>query len=146
LSEETGKTSVEGLDAQIAEAERRLKETAEAAAAAEQRAVAEVRALEADLEKERRSKTRALDELRTAHAEELQRERDAKTQAIATAEDRLAEIEAHADAAEKRVEEAERHADVAESALPDAEARAREAAAAWLRGQVEAIRREAGRR
>ncbi len=138
--------SAEDPGEQIEEAERKLKEAADSAAAAEQRAVAEVHALEGDLEEERRRRTRALEELRAAHAEELQRERDAKERAIAAAEDRLTEIEAQAETAEKRVEEAERRAGAAESALPDAEARAREAAAAWLRGQVEAIRREAERR
>ncbi len=66
--------------------------------------------------------------------------------AIAAAEDRLTEIEAQTDAAEKRVAEAERRAEAAESALPGAEARARESAAAWLRGQIDSIRREAERR
>ncbi len=138
--------SAEDLGEQIEEAERKLKEAADSTAAAEQRAVAEVHALETDLEEERRRCTKALGELRAAHAEELQRERDAKERAIAAAEDRLDEIETQAETAEKRVEEAERRASAAESALPNAEARAREAAAAWLRGQGEAIRREAERR
>ena len=46
----------------------------------------------------------------------------------------------------KRVKEAERRAAEAESQIADAQARAREAAAAWLRGQVETIRREAAGR
>ena len=146
MSEETGKTRAKTSGEQIEEAERRLKEAAESAAAAEQRAIAEIRALEATSRRSGAARTRALEELRAAHAEELQRERDAKERAIAAAEDRLTEIEAQAEPAEKRVEEAERRAGAAESALPDAEARAREAAAAWLRGQVEAIRREAERR
>ena len=39
--------------------------------------------------------------MRESHAEDLQREREAKEQAIAAAEERLAEIEAHAEAAER---------------------------------------------
>ena len=48
--------------------------------------------------------------------------------------------------AEQRIEAAEKRASEAESAIADERARSREAAAAWLRGQIEAIRREAGRR
>jgi hypothetical protein len=56
----------------------------------------------------------------------------------------LAEIEAQAETTEQRITDAEKRAAVAEGAIDDERARAREAAAAWLRGQVEAIRREAG--
>ena len=42
--------------------------------------------------------------------------------------------------------DAETRAAAAEGSIADERARAREAAAAWLRGQVEAIRREAGQR
>jgi len=101
--------------------------------------------LSARLEKERRRAAGALDELRIANEEDLRREREAKERAIAAAESRLAEIEKHTEAAEKRVEEAERRAADAEAAVADEKARARESAAAWLRGQVEAIRREARR-
>ncbi len=157
MTEETGKTKGSGFDERIEEAERRLKEAAESAAVVEDRAIAEVRALEGNLEEERRRGTEALEELRNAHAEELERlqaahaeeinsEREAKRKAIAAAEDRLSEIEAQTDSAERRVQEAERRAEAAEGALPDAEARARESAAAWLRGQVDSIRREAERR
>ncbi|MBW8059623.1 MAG: hypothetical protein FVQ78_04665 [Solirubrobacterales bacterium] len=133
MSEEKGESGTKGLGAEAEEAERRLQEAATSASAAEQRATAEIRILEADLEKQR-----------LRHDEELRGERGAKERAIAAAESRLSEIEAHAEAAEKRVKAAERRAADAEGAIADAETRAREAAAAWLRGQIKAIRREAG--
>jgi hypothetical protein len=119
MSEETA-----GLDAQIEGAKRRLQEATEAAEAAERRAVAEILALEANLEKERLAATQAVEELKAMHEEELKRERAAREQAI--------------EAAERRAAEAER-------SVAEREAGAREAAAAWLRGQIEAIGREAGR-
>jgi len=140
VSEEPGKTR-----AQIEDAERRLVAAADVAAAAERRATAEIETLEANLEEERDRSAKALQELRRRHEEELRRERDAKTKAISAAEERLTEIEAHAEAAEKRVQEAERRAEKTAEGIADTKAEAREAAAAWLRGQVEAIRREAGR-
>jgi chromosome segregation ATPase len=146
MSEDSRDPGNMDIGAQVEAAERRLQEAAESAAAAKERATAEIHALEADLEKERQESAEALERLRREHAEELRRERDAKDQAIATAEGRLAEIEAQAEAAEKRVEEAHRQAAATEGTNADTEARAREAAAAWLRGQVEAIRREAARR
>ncbi len=127
-------------------AKKRLEEAAAAASTAERRVAAEIEALEANLEKERARASEALEELRRAHAEELRREREAKDRVIAEAESRLAEIEAQTEAAEKRIEAAEKRAANAEGAIADEHARARAAAAAWLRGQVEAIRREAGRR
>jgi chromosome segregation ATPase len=136
----------EALTAQIVEAQRRLREAAESAETAEKRATAEIRALEADLEKEKLDSAEALDSVRQSFQEELRREREAKEQAIAAAEERLAEIEAHADVAEKRIVEAERRANDAESRISDARAQAREAAASWLREQVHAIRREAAGR
>jgi len=145
MSSGTGDAGSENLGAQVEAAERRLREAAEAAAAAEEKATAEIMALEADLEKDRRRAAAELEGLRRDHAEELGREREAKERAIAAAESRLAEIEAQADAAEKRVAEAERRAGAAEGTDADAETRVREAAAAWLRGQIESIRREAGR-
>jgi chromosome segregation ATPase len=134
------------LGAQVEAAERRLREAAEGAAAAEERATAEILALEADLEKERQTRAEALESLRREQAEELVRERETRERAIGVAESRLAEIESQAEAAEKRVAEAERRAAAAEGTNADVEARAREAAAAWLRGQIEAIRREAASR
>jgi hypothetical protein len=133
----------ESLTAQAEEAERRLKQLAEVAADAERRAEAEIKALEADLERERAATDRVREELRLAHEEELQREREAKERAIAAAEERLGEIEAQAEAAEKRVEEAADRAAAAEREVADERARAREGAAAWLREQLQAIRREA---
>lgn len=127
-------------------AKKRLEEAAAAASTAEKRVAAEIEVLETDLEKERARASEALEELRAAHAEELGREREAKDRVIAEAEGRLAEIEAQADATESRVEAAERRAGEAEGAVAGERSHAREAAAAWLRGQVEAIRREAGRR
>jgi chromosome segregation ATPase len=124
MSEGTAKPEGENLSAQVKMAKRRLEEAVAAASAAEKRTAAEIRALESDLENERLS----------------------KEEAIAAAQSRLGEIEAHAEAAERRIEEAERRAAETSEAVADAEARAREAAAAWLRGQVEAIRREAGPR
>ncbi len=146
MSEERRAPDSEDIDAQVEAAERRLRGAAESAAAAEQRATAEIRALEADLERERQTSAEALEGLRREHADELDREREAKDRAIAAAESRLAEIEAQAAAAEKRVEEAERSATAAAGTNADVEARAREAAAAWLREQIEAIRREAAGR
>jgi colicin import membrane protein len=146
MSEEKRDPGSDAPGAQIEAAERRLRQAVDAAAAAEERATAEIRALELDLEKERQAGAEALEELRREHAAELGRERDAKDRAIAAAEGRLAEIEAQAEAAEKRIAEAERQAAGAAGSGADVEARAREAAAAWLRGQVEAIRREAAQR
>jgi chromosome segregation ATPase len=146
MNEPAEKPSGENLGAQVEMAKRRLEEAVAAASAAEKRTAAEIRALEADLEKERLRAGEAVEEARADHAEELRRERESKEEAIAAAQSRLSEIETHAEAAERRIEEAERRAAEAESAIGDAEAGAREAAAAWLRGQVEAIRREAGRR
>jgi predicted nucleic acid-binding Zn-ribbon protein len=111
----------EGLESRIREAERRLEEAATLAAEAEKRAGAEIAALEADLE----------------------REREEKEQALAGAEERLGEIESQVEAAEQRVEEAERRAAAAEETIADELARAREGAAAWLREQLDTIRREA---
>jgi hypothetical protein len=136
----------EDLSAQVEMAKKRLEEAAAAASTAEKRVAAEIEALETDLEKERARASQALEELRAAHAEELRREREAKDRVIAEAEDRLAEIETQAEAAEKQIDAAEKRAAEAEGAISDERARAREAAAAWLRSQVEAIRREAGRR
>lgn len=146
MSEEKREPSSENPSAQVEAAERRLNEAVAAATAAEKRATAEIRALEVDLEKERQVSAEALEGLRREHAEELERERAAKDQAIAAAESRLAEIEAQTEAAEKRVEEAQRQAASAEGTSAEVETRAREAAAAWLRSQIEAIRREAAGR
>ena len=126
-------------------AKKRLEEAAAAASTAEKRVAAEIEALETDLEKERARASEALEALRLAHAEELRREREAKDKVVAEAEGRLAEIETQAEAAEKQIEAAEKRAAAAEQSIEDERARAREAAAAWLRGQIEAIRREAGR-
>jgi len=147
MSEASGDPGGENLGAQVEAAERRLREAADAAGAAEERAGAEIQALEADLEKQRQRAAAELEQLRRGHAEELARERQARDRAIAAAESRLAEIEKQAEAAEMRVEEAERRAAATkEPADPGNETRARESAAAWLRGQIEAIRREAERR
>jgi hypothetical protein len=134
------------LSAQVEMAKKRLEEAAAAASTAERRVAAEIEALETDLEKERARASQALEELRAAHAEELRREREAKDRVIAEAEGRLSEIEAQAEAAEQRIAAAEKRAAEAEGAIGDERARARESAAAWLRSQVESIRREAGRR
>jgi chromosome segregation ATPase len=146
MSEPAGQSSGEDLSAKVEMAKKRLEEAAAAASTAEKRVAAEIEALETDLEKERARASEALEALRAAHAEELRREREAKDRVVAEAEGRLAEIETQAEAAEKRIEEAEERAAAAEKAIDDERARAREAAAAWLRGQVEAIRREAGQR
>lgn len=146
MSEPAGQPSGEDLSAKVEMAKKRLEEAAAAASMAERRVAAEIEALETDLEKERARASEALEALRLAHAEELKREREAKDRVVAEAEGRLAEIETQAEAAEKRIEEAEKRAAAAEGAIDDERARAREAAAAWLRGQVEAIRREAGQR
>ena len=143
MSEEPGKTSAQDLSAQVENAERKLEAAADVAAAAERRATAEIETLEKNLEEERSRGAKALEELQARHEGELQRERDAKAAAIAAAEERLAEIEAHADLAEQRVAEAERRAKE-ETGGGETQAGAREAAAAWLRSQIDAIRREAG--
>jgi predicted nucleic acid-binding Zn-ribbon protein len=146
MSEPAGQPSGEDLNAQVEMAKKRLEEAAAAASTAEKRVAAEIEALETDLEKERARASEALEALRLAQAEELRREREAKDRVVAEAEGRLAEIETQAEAAEKRIAEAEKRAGAAEGAIEDERARAREAAAAWLRGQIEAIRQEAERR
>jgi len=143
MSQPEGQASGADLSAQVEMAKKRLEEAAAAASVAEKRVAAEIEALETDLEKERAQASEALEELKAAHSEELKREREAKDRVLAEAEGRLAEIETQAAAAEKRIEEAERRAAAAEGAIEDERARAREAAAAWLRGQVETVRREA---
>jgi dTMP kinase len=143
MSAETGGPGGESLDAKVEEAERRLRAAAKVAGEAERRAEAEIKALEADLERRRAEADEALQKLRLAHEEDLQREREAKGRAIAAAEDRLSEIEAQTEAAETRIAAAERRAGEAERAVAEERARAREGAAAWLREQLEAIRREA---
>jgi dTMP kinase len=146
MSEPAGQPSGTDLSAQVEMAKKRLEEAAAAASSAEKRVAAEIEALETDIEKERARASEALEALRATHAEELRREREAKDRVVAEAEGRLAEIEAQAEAAEERVEEAEKRAGAAEGAIDDERARAREAAAAWLRDQIETIRREAGQR
>ena len=146
MSEPAGQPSGDDLNAQVEMAKKRLEEAAAAASTAEKRVAAEIEALETDLEKERTRASEALEALRLAHAEELRREREAKDRVVTEAEGRLAEIETQAEAAEKRIEEAEKRASAAEGAIDDERARARESAAAWLRGQIETIRREAGQR
>jgi colicin import membrane protein len=136
----------EALSLRIEEAQNRLREAAESAETAEKRATAEIRALEADLEKEKLRGAERLERLREDHERDLRTEREAKERAIAAAEERLAEIEGHAETAEERVKAAERRAEQAEAKVADAEAEARTAAAAWLRGQVKMIRREAAGR
>ena len=143
MNSETGS---DALSLRIEEAQNRLREAAESAETAEKRATAEIRALEADLEKEKLNTAEALEQLHESHEQDLRTEREAKERAIAAAEERLGEIEAHAEAAEERVKAAERRAAEAEGKIADAEAGAREAAAAWLRGQVKMIRREAAGR
>ena len=143
MSAETGEPSGESIDTQVEEAERRLKAAAAMAEEAERRAAAEIKALEADLEREQAKAGEVREQQRLAHEEDLQREREAKERAIAAAGERLSEIEAQAEAAERRVGEAERRAAEAEQTVADEMARAREGAAGWLRGQLEAIRREA---
>lgn len=146
MSESVGQSSGGDLSAQVEMAKQRLEEAAAAASNAEKRVAAEIEALETDLEKERARASEALEVLKAAHAEELKREREAKDRVVAEAEARLAEIEGQMATTEQRVEAAEKRAAAAEGAVADEQARAREAAAAWLRGQVEAIRREAGRK
>jgi chromosome segregation ATPase len=146
MGDATGRPQGEDLSTQVEMAKRRLEEAAAAASTAESQVAAEIEALETDLEKERARSSEALDELRAAHAEELRREREAKDRVVAEAQGRLAEIETQAEAAEQRIEAAETRTAEAEGAIADERARAREAAAAWLRGQVDSIRREAGRR
>jgi chromosome segregation ATPase len=146
MSEPAGQPSGDDLNAQVEMAKKRLEEAAAAASTAEKRVAAEIEALETDLEKERARASEALEALRLAHIEELRREREAKDRVVAEAEGRLAEIETQTEAAEKRIEEAEKRASTAEGAIDDERARARESAAAWLRGQIETIRREAGQR
>jgi chromosome segregation ATPase len=144
MSTDSGGTgSGSSVEERIAEAERRLVAAAEVAGRAERRATAEIEALEADLAKVRAEAEAEREQLRLRHEEELQKEREAKDKAITTAEERLNEIEAQADAAEERMQEAERRAVAAENAIADERARARDGAAAWLREQLETLRREA---
>jgi chromosome segregation ATPase len=144
MSSGSGERGSEGPAERVEAAERRLREAAESAAAAEERATAEIRALEENLEKERQRSAEELEGLRRSYEAKLATEREARRQAIAAADSRLAEIEAQAEAAEERIGEAQRQATAAEQAQGGG-SRARESAAAWLREQVAAIRREAGR-
>lgn len=80
---------------------------------------------------------------------ELAAEKAAKTEALVKAEARLGEIESRAKAAEERVAAAAEAATAAKPVpepAPDpsgrSEAEAREAAVAWLRGQIGALRKE----
>ena len=146
MSDERADPGSDAESMRIEEAQRRLDEAAAAAAAAKEQATAKIRTLEADLEKEKLNTAEALESLREKLDRELKQEREAKEQAIAAAQERLAEIETDAEAAEKRVEDAERRAREAEERIADAQAGAREAAAAWLREQVTTIRREAAGR
>ncbi|HVV89605.1 MAG TPA: hypothetical protein VHB53_03835 [Solirubrobacterales bacterium] len=146
MSDEHSDAATGGVGARISEAERTLAAAAEAAAAAEKRAEAEIRALEADLERHRAAQDRGFKELELRHEEELAKEREAKERAIAAAEERLGEIEAQADAAEARIAAAERRAEEAEKAVAAESARAREGAAAWLRERIDQIRQEGGER
>jgi DNA repair exonuclease SbcCD ATPase subunit len=143
MSDERADPGSDAESMRIEEAQQRLDEATAAAEAAKEQVTAKVRALEADLEREKLSSAEALESLRERLEHELDREREAKEQAIAAAQERLAEIETHAEAAETRVEDAERRAKEAEARIADAQAGAREAAASWLREQVTAIRREA---
>jgi chromosome segregation ATPase len=147
MTEDKGNTETRGPDeagGEVADAERTLREAAKSAAVAEQRATAEIRALEADLEKARLHAAEELEKLRAEHSKALSEEREAKELAIAAAENRLAEIEVQAEAAEQRVAAAERRAAETEQEVGDASARARESAASWLRARIEEIRRDAG--
>ena len=146
MSTDSGGTGNGGVEQRIAEAEQRLLAAAEVASRAERRAVAEIEALEADLERVRSEADAERERLTLAHEEALQHEREAREEAIATAERRLTEIEAQAEAAEERMREAERRAATAEDSVADERARARDGAAAWLREQLDALRREADRR
>ncbi|HXR31936.1 MAG TPA: hypothetical protein VN752_12450 [Solirubrobacterales bacterium] len=145
MSDGSTQPSGDDLSAQVELAKKRLEEAAAAASTAEKRVAAEIEALETNLEKERANASEALEELRLAHAEELKREREAKEQVLAEAQGRLAELEAQTGEAEKRIETAEKRAAEAEAEVAGERARAREAAATWLRGQVEEIRREGQR-
>ena len=125
------------------EAAQRLREVADSAEAAQKRATAEITALEADLEKERLRAAEAIEELKQSHEQELRRAREEKGEALAGATSRLTEIEAQVQAAEERVQAAEQRAAEVEKQVGDEEARVRSAAAEWLRGQIDSIRREA---
>jgi hypothetical protein len=137
-----GPGSGTGLEARIEEAKRRLQAAANTATEAERRLEAEIRALEADLERAQAEADRELKAQRLAHEEELQNERGSKERAIAAAEERLNEIEAQTEAAEERVAAAEERAARSEREVEDERVRARESAATWLRGQLDALRRE----
>jgi chromosome segregation ATPase len=144
MSDQTPGPAAEGMEARIGDAERTLAAAAEAAATAEKRAEAEIRALEADLERWRTESDRVRKELELRHEEELAAERSAKERAIAAAEERLGEIEAQTDAAEERIAAAERRAEEAEKTISAETARAREGAAGWLRDRIDQIRQEGG--
>ncbi len=143
MTDEGRTPTSEELGARADDAAARLRKVAESAEAAQKRATAEITALEADLEKERLRSAEALEEQKDRYESDLLRAREEKEEAIAGAQQRLTEIEAQVTAAEERVEAAERRAVEVERQIADEEARVRGAAAEWLRGQVEAIRREA---
>ena len=148
MSAETRGPGGESLGAQVEEAERRLQEAAAGRRGGRERAAAEIRALEADLERERAARAAPSEPESCAFAPRRGARARARGEGAGDRRrrERLGEIEAQAEAAEKRVEEAERRAADAERAVADDEARAREGAAAWLREQLDAIRREAERR
>jgi hypothetical protein len=143
MTDEGRTPTSEGLGARADDAAARLRKVAESAEAAQKRATAEITAREADLEKERLRSAEALEEQKDRYESDLLRAREEKEEAIAGAQQRLTEIEAQVTAAEERVAAAERRAVEVERQIADEEARVRGAAAEWLRGQVEAIRREA---
>jgi chemotaxis regulatin CheY-phosphate phosphatase CheZ len=143
MTDERGTPASEDLGARADDATQRLRKVAESAEVAQKRAMAEITALEADLEKERLRSAEALEEQKDRYESDLRRAREEKEEAIAGAQRRLTEIEVQVTAAEERVETAERRAVEVERQIGDEEARVRGAASEWLRGQVEAIRREA---
>ena len=98
MNSETGS---DALSLRIEEAQNRLRGSCRSAETAEKRATAEIRALEADLEKEKLNTAEALEQLRESHEQDLRTEREAKERAIAAAEERSARSRPTPEAAEE---------------------------------------------
>ena len=135
----------ESLSAQVEVAKRKLRGGGGRRHRGGAPVAAEIEALEADLERERAEAEAPRGAARRPRGGAAAR---ARGEGAGDRRRRGApgEIEAQTEAAEKRIEEAEKRAAEAERAIADERARAREGAAAWLREQLDAIRREAERR
>ena len=158
--EAEARNRIEALERQKSATEKALAEMTARSNEANARAhEVEATARRSSEESEKRIEARArerAEELAVARVRareaELQREHEARAKALDVAERRLKELESEARATAERVAQAERKQSEGQAERtgngegrpprPDAEIATREAAAAWLRGQVGALRRE----